>query len=196
MSGQAGLRTINNNYVASGDGRDLCIYHDQSFRGGKSGLGLTSPHLPSPATNAAKFQRPVGMTRGFNARNEGHTQHLNLSQSSYKAVTDKKTRLLGEGATFKSDMQQVHARSQPGLGDAKKPFRFVWEESARPRAIAEWSPPPLLGATGDLGALPAQELDLSDSRAADSAAWTKRMPLRSYPGYTRTPMGGFWSDMA
>mmetsp|Transcript_23441 Transcript_23441/g.66898 ORF Transcript_23441/g.66898 Transcript_23441/m.66898 type:complete len:148 (-) Transcript_23441:248-691(-) len=145
MSGQAGLRTINNNYVASGDGRDLLIYHDQNFRGGKAGMSLTSPHLPSPNTGQAKLRRPVGSSVGYNARVEAHTQHLNLSQSSFRAVADKKCRmsegLSATGASVISDTTVAHSLSQPTLEGRNKPFRFVWKESSQSRAMnADWNP--------------------------------------------------------
>lgn len=196
MSGQAGLRTINNNYVASGDGRDLLIYHDQSFRGGKMGMGLTSPHLPGRSRFDVKVSRPVGSSLGFNARNEGHTQHLNLSQSSVRAVSEKKTRIFegglsGLGAT---DLQFGHARSQPKLEAPKKPFSYVWAESSRKPAF-DWDPVQQRSLFGDFGGgMSAQEFDLPSRRRAEAPSWNKRLPLQSYPGYSRTPLGGIWSQ--
>mmetsp|Transcript_14289 Transcript_14289/g.39546 ORF Transcript_14289/g.39546 Transcript_14289/m.39546 type:complete len:201 (-) Transcript_14289:106-708(-) len=200
MSGQAGLRKINNNYVASGDGRDLLIYHDQSFRGGKAGTALTHPHLPNPTSGVPKVRRPVGSTLGFNARTEPHTQHLNLSQSSLKDVEGKKTRVLeglgATGASLVTGSNFPRSRSQPSsnLEEPMKPFTYRWEESTRPRVgTSDWNPTAY--ALPDYGGVPARDLDLTSSmRAPEETAWNKRFPLRAYPGYSRTGLGGFWSQ--
>mmetsp|Transcript_143536 Transcript_143536/g.357687 ORF Transcript_143536/g.357687 Transcript_143536/m.357687 type:complete len:202 (+) Transcript_143536:76-681(+) len=200
MTGQAGLRLINNNYVARGDGRDALLYYDAHFRGGKVGGGAANQHMPSPQAGVAKPLRPGGSSLGFGARVEGHTQHLNLSKSSFANTSERKLRMTAEGwcpgpaspsrtslashaATLEHSL--TRSRSEPG-----KAFSPVWRESSLCGGLHfSTSKLNLLGGVEDSVSFTAK---ISDG-SSHEPEWTKPVRWKTSQCISRTPGGGFWA---
>mmetsp|Transcript_43245 Transcript_43245/g.111687 ORF Transcript_43245/g.111687 Transcript_43245/m.111687 type:complete len:201 (+) Transcript_43245:206-808(+) len=198
MAGQAGLCLINNNYTARGDGRDLLIYYDSGFRGGKMSMHAKTSHLPSPMAGPAKLQRPPGSSLGFGARNEGHQQHLNLSSSSFKELNDKKLRLTSNtsssgfhstGSPKETAQRLLMSTTRPRSSPAGNRFVHVFEQSTM---VSTGSKP--LWATGKLGEddLRASTGQLMVPAQPGVPEWDKPLPIKSVYGFNRTPNGGYW----
>jgi len=186
-----GLRLINNNYVASGDGRDAIVYHDGGFRGGNAGRDNISQHLHKPMAGSPKLRRQS--TLGYNARVEASTQHLNLSKSSASFLQEVKEKIKKEEDTRTSlhnrgDLPELlRSKSDPGLTGSTPFARSVGlGATSRMHPLASTSPKSLT-----------QKLVTTSSfRGTQTAepAWTKNLTLPVRSGYSRMPFGGVWPN--
>lgn len=193
MSGQAGLRLINNNYVPNGSGRDLLIYHDTSFRGGSVGGARTQSYLPKSSGGDPKHARPVGSSLGFNARNEGSTQHLNCSKDLFRTVSDTKKRMTMQGwsgtassPSFDSNVSKLLSK-YGGNSNSNVPFARSRARSAASLDLgphADQSPPET----------PFTEEFRERRTRPEVQEWNKSVPITYRMAVGRTSSGGFWSQ--
>lgn len=188
-----GLRLINNNYVPDGSGRDRLIYYDRSFRGGRECTNSFRPHFNNGPTGPGSLAelKPEDRPRlGFNHRAEAYAQVKSLSLSTEKYLDDWRQRSLarmcGEWDQKRVSLAGKHqdekhallrVRSDPGLLQPQEcPFR-------RTIGIAHGStyakPPPT-------PKMFAQTAPAQSKFVADDA------DRHEYPGFSRTPYGGFW----
>ncbi|CAK9050566.1 unnamed protein product [Durusdinium trenchii] len=93
-----GLRLINNNYVANGTGKDVTITYDPNFRGGRLGSVNQLQHFPNPKAGLPKRRKDEAT--GYNARDEGYKQALNVSRSAFLLRQDAKDKIK-ESAKFR-----------------------------------------------------------------------------------------------
>lgn len=191
-----GLRLINNNYVADGSGRDRLIYYDRSFRGGRECSAAFSPHMVSGPTGPGSLAQLKERDRprvGFNHRAEAYAQVKSLSLSSERFLTDWRTRSLArmtgewdqKRLTLAGKQQDdiktlLRVRSDPGLVQQDAcPFR---RSVGIMHGSTHFKPPPTPKV-------------FSQTAPASSAKFVADDAERhEYPGFSRTPYGGFWKE--
>lgn len=173
-----GLRLINNNYVAAGDGRDLMINYDANFRGGKRGNTDVIQFFPKPQAGPSKARKHV--TLGFNARTEAAAQTLNCSRSSFHQLRDAKARL-GSLRPITAPVGDAGARSSSTPSRAE-PFRPRWEH------VKELD----FRAT-DTALAHRTEKQLTAPRPTKPhEPWNDQCFVPSRSGFSRDPGGGIW----
>jgi hypothetical protein len=197
----AGLRLVNNNFVPYGDGRDLMVFYDSSFRGGKLCQESVLTHFPNPKAGVPKlFKSPK---KGFGARVEADTQHLNcarnmntyLAETKAKLAEAKKTsklpRRIALGASDDNLPEMLRSRSDPGL-DGLTPFSRSTGMAATTSAACLRRP-----SSAPCGSFATETLQMPSPSPEATARgktprWTNNLARTSYSGIARTPYGGFW----
>lgn len=188
-----GLRKINNTYTPDGTGRDLLIYYDPAFRGGKAFSDTFSPHLPKPEAGDVKLSRPP--KTGYNARIEYSAQHLNLARSASDRTLAMKRKhadpfasrlqALQMASTTSANQTFFRSKSDPALLGSC-PFRR--SVGAFHGASAVYLPKP-------------QAIDLSGFGGSGSPTkkqeiWAEPGERHQYMGFSRTAYGGLWKAMS
>lgn len=193
----AALRLVNNNYVANGTGRDLMVVFDSSYRGGNLGQESVLTHFPNPRAGEPKYSKSP--KKGFGARVEGDTQHLNCSRGMNKLMAETKGRISLarssaprlNGATSQENLPNLlRSRSDPALAGLT-PFCRTKGMAATMSAsnfaqtfssmIPEQESSRMLPPSAEMMA-----------RKFESPSWTTNMARNSYLGFARNPGGGFW----
>mmetsp|Transcript_44889 Transcript_44889/g.113751 ORF Transcript_44889/g.113751 Transcript_44889/m.113751 type:complete len:199 (-) Transcript_44889:195-791(-) len=197
MTGQGGLRLINNNYVSGGDGRDALICYDAGYRGGSQGMTRVHQHFPAPKADSPKLLRPIGSTLGWDARTEAHSQHLNCSGSMFKKTGERKLKMTSEGWTkpapprsslastaLELERSLTRSTSEPGAT-----FSPMWRDLPKQR-------PSIFGGATRPGAMMREDCDMASeagSVRADVPSWSKPVRFNSMQCCARTAGGGFWA---
>jgi len=195
MSGEgAGLRRINNKYIATGQGRDLFIFQDHGWRSGKSGSGHSYGFLPRATTSEMKLSR----TSGSNPRLDASRQHLSLSRSSGDIMRERKERMELSGWStggfstnhLSSSTQAAALPGLPGtptLGSRTVQKEFVPRWDVKP--TLDWTPRAPRTSSAPASSSP----DLGLMVAARSSPNSAASPS-SRKAITRKPDGGFWTS--
>lgn len=197
-----GLRKINNTYTPDGSGRDLLIYYDPAFRGGRQCDDKFSPHFPKPETGDVKLGRAP--KTGYDARIEAGSQHLNLSRSSFNTNRAKKINIADPYAnrleelrllsTTRASETLFRSKSDPALLGSCPFRRSYGAVSAATQSIL---PRPLGGSTS-MTQLPKAGSGVSSSptKSSKKEIWTEPGERHQYMGFSRTAYGGLWKAMS
>lgn len=178
-----GLRLMNNNYTAAGDGRDLVINYDAGFRGGKLFQDKLPQHLPKPWVNP----RSSGKSR---VSTEPHEQTLHLTRSTVFSVNEKKERLQASSklhfpmvstTSLDQSVGSVVGASPGLLRSASSPGGLGVSSGFRPR----WDTPAVsLDCQLAVGEDPQKEQpfgQLPQLETSMSGTWVPADPLLSWP---------------